>query len=83
MSRSKQVSFSASEELYEAIEIHAYSGNETIAAAIRRIIAKEMVEYHLFDARAAVTEQTAATNSRYIPKSARPSLYPPNPERYA
>ncbi|CAM3051312.1 hypothetical protein JHFBIEKO_4422 [Methylobacterium mesophilicum] len=82
MSKSRQVSFAASEELYEAIELLAYCDRKSIADTLRRLVAKELIEYQFLDARAALTEQTNGSNSRFIPKSARPSLYPPNPERY-
>lgn len=69
--RSRQVSFAASSELYDAIEILAYSNNDTIANTIRQIVSKEMIEYGIFDPRAATTEQNAANNARFLPKSER------------
>lgn len=71
MNRSKQVSFSASLEMYEALEILAYSDNKTISDTLRRIVARELVEYNILDPRAPLTEQTGASNARYVPKSAR------------
>lgn len=75
MNRSKQVSFSASAEMYEAIELLAFCDHKSIADTIRRIVAKELVEYQFLDARAALTEQTNATNGRFVPKAARQKLH--------
>lgn len=74
MNRSKQVSFAASAEMYEAIELLAYCDRKSIADTIRRIVAKELVGYQLLDPRAALTEQTNASNSRYTPKAARKTV---------
>ena len=74
--RSKQVSFCASAELFDAIEIMAYSKNDTIANTVRQIIAKELIEFSLLDPRAATTEQNASNNSRFTPKAERRFLRP-------
>lgn len=72
--RSKSVSFSASSELYDAIEIMAYSDKTSIAEVVRKIVAKEMVEYSLLDPRAATTERNATINSYHRPKAERRAL---------
>ena len=71
MSKSKQVSFAVSAEMYDALELLAYVDRKTIADTIRRIVAKELVEYQFLDARAALTEQTSDSNGRFIPKARR------------
>lgn len=75
MNRSRQVSFAASAEMYEAIELLAYCDRKSIADTIRRIVAKELVEYQFLDPRAALTEQTNASNGRFVPKARRKKIH--------
>lgn len=75
MNRSKKVSFAVSQEMFEAIELLAYCDRKSIADTVRRIVAKELVDYQFLDARAALTEQTNDSNSRFVPKAARKNLH--------
>lgn len=74
MSRSKRIAFAVSEELHDAISILAYSNRENISATLRKIITRELLDYGLFDARAANLEHLAETNPYFRPRAARQAL---------